>query len=166
MKRSNKGVIVILILIILALASYIVYDNFFASKEKCSESEEICEIPNEETSDDNNELTLNEKACLAFEQMLENDSTVSNYTINSCQIIADCYDDEEKLILNVNYDVTSPTQDQMWIAGNGNADNDTLTVNGKQNYVVVNKENDSYIYTSMATGILNNSETSKPDICD
>ncbi len=165
---KNKIFITILIIIILGLTGYIVYDKFFTKEDcpVCPECEDTCELPNEETSEDNNELTLNEKACLAFEQMLENDSTVSNYTINSCQIIADCYDDEEKLILNVNYDVTSPTQDQMWIAGNGNADIDTLTVNGKQNYVVVNKENDSYIYTSMATGILNNSETSKPDICD
>lgn len=164
MERSNKGLIVVLILIILGLAGYIIYDKIFYEEKcpKCEKCIDTCDVPiiKEEP------LTLEEIGCQAFEELLKNNQTVSSYKINSCKLVEECDNTKERIVLGVNYDVTSPSEEQMWVIGNGEADEATLTVYGKENYVNVINENGNYKATLGATGAMLDSKTGKLDVCN
>ena len=163
MKKVIIGIFIGILISALILGGYYYFTK--DKEEKTEKPKETVEVKKETQEEKVEEkvLTDEEIGCQAVSTYFEskksssaNDS-ITSYKINSCKLIygkndQGCDKELDSIIVAVSYDVTSPTKESMWVAGNGDVDFDNLTVRNKSSFMTVSPSNGNYAVSQTNTG--------------
>lgn len=163
MKKVILGIFIGILISALILGGYYYFTK--DKEEKTEKPKETVEVK-EETPEEQVEekvLTDEEIGCQAVNTYFESKKSssagdsITSYKINSCKLIygkndQGCDKEIDSIIVAVSYDVTSPTKESMWVAGNGDVDFDNLTVRNKSSFMTVSPSNGNYAVSQTNTG--------------
>lgn len=163
MKKVIIGIFIGILISALILGGYYYFTK--DKEEKTEKPKETVEVKKETPEEKVEEkvLTDEEIGCQAVSTYFEskkssstNDS-ITSYKINGCKLIygkndQGCDKELDSIIVAVSYDVTSPTKESMWVAGNGDVDFDNLTVRNKSSFMTVSPSNGNYAVSQTNTG--------------
>lgn len=164
MKKVILGIFIGILISALILGGYYYFTKDKEEKtEKPKETVEVKEETQEEKKVEEKVLTDEEIGCQAVNTYFESKKSssagdsITSYKINSCKLIygkndQGCDKELDSIIVAVSYDVTSPTKESMWVAGNGDVDFDNLTVRNKSSFMTVSPSNGNYAVSQTNTG--------------
>ena len=163
MKKVIIGIFIGILISALILGGYYYFTK--DKEEKTEKPKETVEVKKETQEEKVEEKVLTDEeiggqaVSTYFESKKSssaNDS-ITSYKINSCKLIygkndQGCDKELDSIIVAVSYDVTSPTKESMWVAGNGDVDFDNLTVRNKSSFMTVSPSNGNYAVSQTNTG--------------
>lgn len=167
MKNVLLGILIVILVAGCGFGAYSYYNQNKEIKDLKAEVKDLKadldkKAKEEATTEEFQEMSPDQIACQVFENKLKSDKTVASYKINECNLVYRCDNNYDKVVIGVNYDVTSVSKETMWAAGNGEINEATLTVSGKSQFFGYKKVNGEYVEDWSATGIIGElSETCK-----